>query len=50
MPGKLAGISTVIVTLALLLTLAPACGNGGEEVDLTPTPPTSEAGSTDSGG
>ena len=40
---KLIRIGTVLLALALLLTLAPACGNGAEEPELTPTPPTSEA-------
>lgn len=39
MKEKLIGISAVVLALALLLTLTPACGNGEEEVpEVTPTP------------
>ena len=43
MRRKLVSIGTVLLALALLFTLAPACGNGGEEPEITTTPPTSEA-------
>ena len=43
MRRKLVSVGIVLLALVLLLTLGPACGNGGEEPELTPTPPKSEA-------
>ena len=38
MKRKIVAIGAVLLVLALLLTLAPACGNGDEEVTPTPKP------------
>jgi len=38
MKKKLIGIGAVVLVLALLLTLAPCCGNGDEEATPTPVP------------